>query len=129
MKIEIGNGGFGSSIASLFVVGFFIPVIWPILIMIAIAMWIMGLVADHQIAQIPKSSKMAFHVPVIPSPAETSVGDETAENIIKAAKLEAARIADLTPTNAEGWKKVYEHVLRRECEKRGVKVSKVVWKS
>jgi len=121
MKIEIGNGGMGSSIIFILVVGFFIPPVWPVLIVIGIAMWIASLVADRQIVAIPETSKT-------PLPVEATISDEDANEKIHAAKAEAARIAASTPCSHEGRKRVFERVFRRECEKQGVAVSKFTWK-
>lgn len=144
MKIEIGNGGVGSSIAVIFVVGFFIPPIWPVLAVIGIVMWIMGLVAKHQIAQIPESAKMLFNAPTIqsapslpsipalpapPAPVEVALSDEEVDEKIQAAVAEAKRIANLTRCSHEGRKRIFERVFRRECEKQGVKADKIIWKT
>ena len=111
MKVEIGNGngGTGSSIAFIFVVGLFISPVWAVLVL-GIAMWIMGLFAKHQIAQIPESSKMPFNVPAIPLPVEATLSDEEVDEKIERAKAEAARIAGLSRCSHEGRNRIFEAV-------------------
>jgi len=128
MKIEIGNGGIGSSIALIFVVGFCIPIIWPVLAVIAFGMWVMSLILQHQIASVPTSSKLQLNVPVILPSAGVSRSDQDADAIIQSAKEKAARVAYLASSEPEARKRVFERVFLRECEQRGVKISQIRWK-
>lgn len=84
------------------------------------------------------SSKIQLTVPVLTpglsqpaptSPVETTLSDEEVDERIQRAKAEAARIAGLTNCSHESRKKIFEHVFHRECQQRGLKVGKVIWKS
>jgi hypothetical protein len=128
MKIEIGNGGFGSSIILFLVVGFFIPAIWTVIVVIGLAVWVLSLVSQHQIASIPTSSKLQLNVPAILPSAGASLSDQDVDAIIQSAKEKAAGVARLTSSEPEARKRIFEQVFRQKCQQRGVKISKLRWK-
>jgi hypothetical protein len=131
MKIEIGNGGVGSTIILFIVVGIFLPEVVAIVVVVWFFIWIAGLFVDAQVTEAMKSdasAKLRLNVPLNQIPAEPFCPREGDEEKLELAIQEARRIANLTKCSHEGQKRIFEHVLRRECERAGVKVSAVSWR-
>jgi hypothetical protein len=86
----------------------------------------------------PTSSKIQLTLPVhtptpsLPGPTSSvqiTLSDEEVDERIQMARAKAARIAGQTNCGHESRKKIFERVFHSECEQRGLKVSKVIWKS
>lgn len=77
-------------------------------------------------------------IPSLPEPAKVwnsagEIGNQTDEEKIRAAmeeaKTEAKRIMKLSNCERDQKKKLFESVFLRKCQQRGVKISKIRWKS
>jgi Na+-transporting methylmalonyl-CoA/oxaloacetate decarboxylase gamma subunit len=132
MKIEIGNGGLGSTIILFMVVGFFIPEVFLLVGIVCFLMWIVGLCADRQVKQALKAdshSKIVLRGPETSAPVPTVLSEAESNEIIEEALAEAKRrVTAMTYCDHEARKKIFEAVFLRLCHKRGLKVDKLVWK-
>lgn len=128
MKIETGNGGFGSSIILFLAVGFFIPAIWAMLAVIVFGIWTASLVSQYQIASVSIPSKLQLRVPVAPPSIGVSLSRHDAKAIIQSTNAKAAGRRSVGIQRARGTEESFERVCLRERERRGVKISRIGWK-